>query len=82
MASCPKKLVNEPSECVLDSLRGFVSVHPGLCLLEESRVVLRADYEEVKAAGKVTVLAGGGSGHEPAFVGLYLQDGGHVLKAN
>ena len=71
MAECKtKKLINSADTCVDQSLEGLVSTQPGLRLLHGHRVVIREDIEEVKVAGKVTLLAGGGSGHEPAHAGL------------
>ena len=69
MASHGKKLVNEVSTCVDDSLQGLVALNPGLRILEGHRVIVRADIEEVK--GKVTLVSGGGSGHEPAHAGTF-----------
>ena len=39
-------------------------------MLEGHRVVIRSDIEGVKKAGKVTLISGGGSGHEPAHAGM------------
>lgn len=64
-----KKLLNSPETCVDDCLEGFVAVNPGLRLLKGHRVVVRADVEEYKASGKVAVISGGGSGHEPSHAG-------------
>ncbi|XP_003388110.2 PREDICTED: triokinase/FMN cyclase-like, partial [Amphimedon queenslandica] len=65
-----KKLINSPDRAVDESLHGLVSVHPGLRLLSGHRVVLRADIEDLIKTGKVTLLSGGGSGHEPAHAGF------------
>ncbi len=35
-------------------------------------MVVRSDIEKVKAAGKVTLVSGGGSGHEPTHAGIGL----------
>lgn len=66
-----KKLTNSPATCVDESLEGLVAVNPALRILEGHRVIIRHDIEEVKAAGKVTLLTGGGSGHEPTHAGQY-----------
>ena len=65
-----KKLLNEPSVAVDDALKGIASVYPGLFLLQGRRVVVRSDIETIKNEGKVTILSGGGSGHEPAQAGF------------
>ncbi|XP_053373186.1 triokinase/FMN cyclase-like isoform X1 [Mercenaria mercenaria] len=64
-----KKLLNTVERCVDENLEGLVTINPGLRLIKDTRVVVRADIESVKKAGKVTLLCGGGSGHEPAHAG-------------
>ena len=68
-----KKLINEPEHCVEDSLKGLVCINPGLRLLDGHNVVVREDIEDVKDAGKVTLVSGGGSGHEPTHAGQFTQ---------
>ncbi|XP_064600928.1 triokinase/FMN cyclase-like [Liolophura sinensis] len=70
MSDMRKRLLNTVESCVDDSLSGLVSVNPGLRLLRgHSRVIVRSDILEVIRAGKVTILTGGGSGHEPSRSG-------------
>uniref|UniRef100_A0A3B1JVM4 Triokinase/FMN cyclase n=1 Tax=Astyanax mexicanus TaxID=7994 RepID=A0A3B1JVM4_ASTMX len=63
----PKKLLNSVERCVDEALEGIVCSNGGLVLLKGHRVVLRSDLELLK--GKVALLSGGGSGHEPAHAG-------------
>ncbi|XP_051820162.1 triokinase/FMN cyclase [Antechinus flavipes] len=63
-----KKLVNSVTGCADDALAGLVACNPGLQLLQGHRVALRADLESLK--GRVALLSGGGSGHEPAHAGF------------
>ncbi|NXE16232.1 TKFC cyclase, partial [Lophotis ruficrista] len=63
----PKKLVNSAAGCADDALAGLVACNPGLRLLQGHRVVLRADLAAIR--GRVALLSGGGSGHEPAHAG-------------
>ncbi|KAF1548880.1 Triokinase/FMN cyclase, partial [Eudyptes schlegeli] len=63
----PKKLVNSVAGCADDSLAGLVACNPGLRLLQGHRVALRADLAAIR--GRVALLSGGGSGHEPAHAG-------------
>ncbi|XP_075611669.1 triokinase/FMN cyclase isoform X1 [Balearica regulorum gibbericeps] len=63
----PKKLVNSVAGCADDALAGLVACNPGLRLLQGHRVVLRADLATIR--GRVALLSGGGSGHEPAHAG-------------
>lgn len=63
----PKKLVTTVSGCADDALTGLVACNPGLRLLQGHRVVLRNDLAAIR--GRVALLSGGGSGHEPAHAG-------------
>ncbi|XP_033839423.1 triokinase/FMN cyclase [Periophthalmus magnuspinnatus] len=63
-----KKLLNSPDSCVDQALLGLVRSNPGLCLLRGHRVVVRSDVHGLR--GKVGLLSGGGSGHEPAHGGF------------
>lgn len=65
-----KKLINAADSCVDEALCGLVRASGGLSLLKGHRVVLRSDLEKLK--GKVALLSGGGSGHEPAHGGTDL----------
>lgn len=62
-----KKLVNDPADVVADALRGMGAAHPGLRVDHVNRVVYRGD---APVAGKVGLVSGGGSGHEPMHVGF------------
>jgi dihydroxyacetone kinase-like protein len=69
-----KKLINSPDTVVDDALIGVVAAHGNLVRVIEPNVVVRADAPK---AGKVGVLSGGGSGHEPmhgGFVGMGMLD--------
>jgi len=69
-----KKFVNDPGDVVAEALRGIHAVHPELRIDVGNRVVLRA---EPTPAGKVALVSGGGSGHEPmhgGFVGRGMLD--------
>lgn len=70
-----KKLINAVDDVVTDSLRGFGLAHPDLVSIDATnRVVLRAGGPK---QGKVALVSGGGSGHEPlhgGFVGLGMLD--------
>ncbi len=60
------KLINDPEEIVADMLAGFAAAYPHIIALEDGLIV-RAQR---KAAGKVGLVIGNGSGHEPAMIGL------------
>ena len=60
-----KKLINDPFDAVDEMLEGYVAAHGDLVRLAAPRVVAR----RTPADGKVGLVIGGGSGHEPAFAG-------------
>ncbi|HYM02007.1 MAG TPA: dihydroxyacetone kinase subunit DhaK [Stellaceae bacterium] len=60
-----KKLINDPFDAVDEAIAGFVTAHAGILALAEPRVVVRRQ----PATDKVGLVVGGGSGHEPAFLG-------------
>jgi phosphoenolpyruvate---glycerone phosphotransferase subunit DhaK len=69
-----KKLINDPADVVAEALRGIDAAHPDLRVDHEHRVIYRADAPR---HGKVGLISGGGSGHEPmhgGFVGLGMLD--------
>ncbi|SFK78820.1 dihydroxyacetone kinase subunit DhaK [Geodermatophilus ruber] len=69
-----KKLINDPSHVVADALRGMALAHPELRVDHDKRIVVRSD---APVQGKVGLVSGGGSGHEPmhaGFVGLGMLD--------
>jgi dihydroxyacetone kinase-like protein len=69
-----KKLINSPDRVVDEALAGMLAAHPDLIRVEEPHVVVRKDAPR---PGKVGVISGGGSGHEPmhgGFVGLGMLD--------
>ena len=69
-----KKLINSPDRVVDEALAGMARAHADLIRVEEPNIVVRRDAPR---SGKVGVISGGGSGHEPmhgGFVGLGMLD--------
>ncbi|GLZ35005.1 dihydroxyacetone kinase subunit DhaK [Lentzea sp. NBRC 105346] len=69
-----KKLINTPESVLTDALTGIAAVHPELRVDFDHRLIVRADAPK---AGKVALVSGGGSGHEPlhgGFVGPGMLD--------
>ena len=69
-----KKLINDPNDVVLEALRGIEAAHPDLRVDYENKVVYRGAAPK---KGKVGIISGGGSGHEPlhgGFVGQGMLD--------
>jgi dihydroxyacetone kinase len=63
-----KKFINRPEDVVEEMLQGLVVLHPGSALLLRHKVIVRADAGHDNNQ-QVAVIAGGGSGHEPAHAG-------------
>jgi len=70
-----KKLINKPEDVVREELEGVALAHPDLVKVHfDPNYVVRVD---APVQGKVGVLSGGGSGHEPmhgGFVGYGMLD--------
>ncbi len=69
-----KKLINAPEDVVAEALLGMEQAHPELKINHELKVIVRGD---APVQGKVGVISGGGSGHEPmhgGFVGKGMLD--------
>src|SRR5438132_7583368 len=70
-----KKLINKPENVVKEALAGMAAAHSDLIRVDvEQQLVVRKD---APVQGKVGVISGGGSGHEPmhgGFVGRGMLD--------
>ena len=67
-----KKLINDPEDVVDEMLDGMVAAYPDrVRRLDDTKVLVRDD---APVEGKVGVVSGGGSGHEPTHAG-YLGPG-------
>jgi dihydroxyacetone kinase-like protein len=70
-----KKLINKPEDVVMEELQGVALAHPDLVKVHyDPNFVVRAD---APVKGKVGLVSGGGSGHEPmhgGFVGYGMLD--------
>src|SRR5256885_7678912 len=70
-----KKRIDDPADVVRESLAGLAAARPDLVRVDlENQIVVRL---AAPAAGKVGIVSGGGSGHEPmhgGFVGVGMLD--------
>src|ERR1041385_3217707 len=70
-----KKLINKPENVVREALEGMAYAHPDLIKVHyDPNFIVRAD---APVQGKVGIISGGGSGHEPmhgGFVGRGMLD--------
>ena len=61
-----KKLINDPFRVTVESIQGYVEAYPQIVKQISPHVVARID---APVSDKVGVVVGGGSGHEPLFLG-------------
>jgi phosphoenolpyruvate---glycerone phosphotransferase subunit DhaK len=69
-----KKLINDPQHVVAEALLGIEGARPEVRIDHANRIIYRRD---APVAGKVGLVSGGGSGHEPlhgGFVGFGMLD--------
>lgn len=69
-----KKFIDSPDTLLATSLRGFAKAHADLVVLNENPNFV---YRKQAKPGKVALISGGGSGHEPlhsGFVGFGMLD--------
>ena len=69
-----KKLINDPHDVVAEALLGIEAARPEVRVDHANRIIYRRDAPK---AGKVGLVSGGGSGHEPLhgeYVGLGMLD--------
>src|SRR6202521_4492857 len=73
--STMKKFLNDPADLVKESLAGLAAAHGDLLRYDpQAQIVVRSD---APVQGKVALISGGGSGHEPlhgGFVGRGMLD--------
>src|SRR5690242_7671658 len=74
-ASTMRKVINDPAAVVRESLAGLEAAHRDLVRYDaDQQILVRAGGPRT---GKVAIISGGGSGHEPlhgGFVGLGMLD--------
>lgn len=69
-----KKLFNDPLKCAPELLDGMIAAYDGQCVKVGRASIIKKNIPD----GKVALLVGGGSGHEPIYhglVGTNLADG-------
>lgn len=62
-----QKLINAPEDMVAESIDGFVKCYKDIVVHTDDARVLR--YIDAPQQGRVGIVTGGGSGHDPAFIG-------------
>ena len=61
-----KKIMNTPETFVYDMCHGLAKAHPDLEFVEKFKIVKKVEIND----DKVSLISGGGSGHEPAHAGF------------
>ncbi|MBV7333167.1 dihydroxyacetone kinase subunit DhaK [Chloroflexi bacterium TSY] len=66
MAARTKKLINHPDNILPEMIEGYVAAYSDIIQLQNDGLLIRATP---KAVGKVALVIGNGTGHEPAMIG-------------
>lgn len=61
-----KKIINTPDTLMMEMCNGIVMAHPELELIKKYKIIKKKKMNDQK----VTLISGGGSGHEPAHAGF------------
>ena len=61
-----KKIINRPETVVIEMCNGISSAHPDLKFIEKYKIITKKEIDK----NKVTLISGGGCGHEPAHAGF------------
>lgn len=61
-----KKIINKPENIVMEMCNGIAMAHPELEFIKKYKVIKKKDINK----NKVSLISGGGSGHEPAHAGF------------
>ena len=61
-----KKIINKPENIVMEMCNGIAMAHPELEFIKKYKVIKRKNIDK----NKVSLISGGGSGHEPAHAGF------------
>lgn len=61
-----KKIINKPETVVIEMCNGMAMAHPELEFLQKYKILKKKEINK----NKVSLISGGGSGHEPAHAGF------------
>lgn len=61
-----KKIINKPETVVIEMCNGIAMAHPEVEFVEKYKIIKKRDIDP----NKVSLISGGGSGHEPAHAGF------------
>ena len=60
-----KKIINNAADVEEEMIEGFIAANRQVRRLDDSNIILKRNFN----SDKVSILSGGGSGHEPAHLG-------------
>ena len=60
-----QKIINRPETVVMEMCSGIANAHPELEFIQKYKIIKKKEIDD----NKVTLISGGGSGHEPAHAG-------------
>ncbi|MBE5900069.1 MAG: dihydroxyacetone kinase, partial [Lachnospiraceae bacterium] len=60
-----QKIINRPETVVMEMCNGIANAHPDLEFIQKYKIIKKKDINK----NKVSLVSGGGSGHEPAHAG-------------
>ena len=65
-----KKLINKPENILTEMLEGYAAAHKEIIRLTDDGLIVRT---HPKPAGRVALVIGNGTGHEPAMTGFVVK---------
>ncbi|RMZ88685.1 hypothetical protein DV736_g4076, partial [Chaetothyriales sp. CBS 134916] len=70
MSTLEKHFFSDPTHLVISSLRSLTITNPSLAFDEPNKIIYRRPTPELTDNPKVSIISGGGSGHEPGMAGF------------
>lgn len=65
-----KHFINDPTHLVNSALHSLTITNPSLAFDSSNKIIYRRPSKDGSTSSKVSIISGGGSGHEPAFAGF------------
>ncbi|KAL2398041.1 Dihydroxyacetone kinase 1 [Exophiala dermatitidis] len=65
-----KHFIDDPTHLVQTALHSLTLTNPSVAFDPEHKIIYRRPTKELTEKPKVSIISGGGSGHEPAFAGF------------
>lgn len=65
-----RHFIDDPTHLVNTALHSLTLTNPSLAFDSSNKIIYRRPSKDASASAKVSIISGGGSGHEPAFAGF------------